>query len=105
MFGATAEAQKDFHDNQLPKHLGNIERQLGDNDYFVGNKMSVADITVYDFCRSYAINMVPDALEKFPKLSAWFVRMQANDDIAAHESSERFKGYMKFSPIEMCKKE
>merc|ERR1711939_229765 len=78
-FGATEEAQRNYMTNILPLHLGNLERQLGDNDYFVGNKLSVADISAYDLFRHNCLAMVPKILGKLPKLAAFVERMNNMD--------------------------
>merc|ERR1719356_14566 len=88
VFGASEEDQKNYRVNILPNHLSNFQRQLGENEFFVGNKLSVADITVYDFCRNYANIQVPGSIEPFDKLNAWFTRMQAYEKIKTHEDSD-----------------
>lgn len=42
MFGAGKEAQESFVAALIDKHLPNLERQLGDKDFFVGDMLTVA---------------------------------------------------------------
>ena len=101
MFGATPEAEKKFINEDLPKHVGNIERQLGDNEWFVGGKLSVADIGVYDALTSKCRNLVPDFLGAFPKLDAFVKRVEALPNMAKYRSEERFTKLMAFPAIKL----
>ena len=101
MFGATPEAEKKFVNEDLPKHVGNIERQLGDNEWFVGGKLSVADIAVYDALTSKCRSLVPDCLGAFPKLDAFVKRVEALPNIAKYRSEERFTKLMAFPAIKL----
>ena len=99
MFGATKEAQANFRDNVCPKHIGNIERQLTGN-WFVGNKLSLADVAVYTVLTTNCRNQIPDVLNNFPKLQAFVKRFEANPNIAAYQKQERFTNLMRFPEIE-----
>jgi glutathione S-transferase len=53
--------------------LGVMERHLGDNEYFVGDNSSVADVAVYAYPR-----LCPEGgydLEVFPAVRAWLERI------------------------------
>ena len=84
MFGASAEAIKKYTDTTMPTHVGNLQRLLGDNDWYVGNKFSVADITVYDVLTSQVTTFLPGSLDAFPKLSAFVKRVEETEKIAAY---------------------
>ena len=99
MFGATKEAQQKFKNEDIPKHAGNIERQLT-GDWFVGGKFSLADVAVYTVLTTNCRNQVPDCLNAFPKLSAFVKRFEAIPAIAAYQKEERFTKLMKFGEIE-----
>ena len=101
MMGATPEKEKNFIDVDLPKHVGNIERQLGDKEWFVGGKLSVADIAVYDALTSKCRALVPNSLEAFPKLDALVKRVEALPAIAKYRSEERFTKLMQFPAIKL----
>merc|ERR1712008_285728 len=76
-WGAEQKVADAFIETDLPRHLGNLERQLGDGDFFVGEKLSIVDITVYDAVTSYGSNRVPgDALKEFPMLKAFVGRVE-----------------------------
>merc|ERR1712083_34020 len=90
MFGATPEAQKNFVEVAAPKHIGNFQRLLGDNEYFVGGKLSVADITVYDVLTTKCRAMVPGCLDAYPKLDAFVKRIDALPKIEEYRKSEKF---------------
>ena len=94
MFGATPEATKKYHDETMPKHLANFERMLGDNEWFVGGKISVADITVFDVMQVMCTALFPKALDNFPKLKAHQAKMLALPNIAAYMETEAYKGLM-----------
>ena len=100
MFGATPEAQANFVDKVLPQHVGNIERQLGDNEYFVGGKLSVADTAVYDVLVTKCRALYPDCLTAFPKLDAFVKRIEGLEKIAEYRKSEKFTKLMGFPPNE-----
>ena len=99
--GATQEAQRNFVEKVLPLHGGNIERQLGESEYFVSGKLSVADIAVYDVLTTKCRNLVPNSLEAFPKLDAFVKRIEGLEKIAAYRASEQFTKIMAFPPIKL----
>ena len=74
-FGATEEAVQKYIKEQLPLHLGNFNRILGEQEWFVGSKMTMADVYVYDLFSSQCTALVPDSLNDFPKLQALFKRV------------------------------
>ena len=98
MFGASKEAQQNFKNVDIPKHAGNIERQLT-GDWFVGNKFSLADVAVYTVLTTNCRVQVPDCLNAFPKLAAFVKRFEALPNIAAYQKSERFTQLMTFGEI------
>ena len=100
MFGAPRDAELNFMNNMLPKHVGNIERQLGDNEWFVGGKFSIADVAIYTVLDTNCRGLVPDCLSAFPKLEAFCKRFEALPKIAEYRASERFTKLGTFTPIE-----
>ena len=48
IFGGNNDTKVAYRDEVLPNHLGNLQRQLGDNEYFAGDKLTIADITAFD---------------------------------------------------------
>ena len=88
MMGASQEAMASYVKEVMPKHVGNIERQLGDNEYFVGAKLSVADTAVYDVLTTMCRNLVPDCLAAFPKLDAFVTRIEGLEKVAEYRKSE-----------------
>ncbi len=64
-------------DEELPVFFDYLESQLGDGDFFVGNKLSIADLTVASgFVSLRAAGVKPEAA-RWPKLSAFLERMHA----------------------------
>ena len=98
-FGANADAVKTWTETTMPNHVGNLQRLLGDNDYFVGNKLSIADITVYDVLVSQVSRMLPGAVDAFPKLVAFVKRVEENEKIAAYKKTEQYTNLLQHSPI------
>ena len=99
LMGATKEASAAFVEAFKTKHLPNFERQLGDKEFFVGETVSIADITVFDALTNFGEGLIPGVLDAFPKLKAWKERLAARPKIAAYLASEAFSKLMKFGPI------
>merc|ERR1712228_430586 len=98
MFGAKQDAVDNFIEKDLPKHVGNIDRILGDKEYFVGGKLSVADIVVYDHLTEMIDALVPGSLATWPKLEAFVKRVGENEKIAAYKASEGYTKLGRFPP-------
>jgi glutathione S-transferase len=85
---AIAAAQKVVTENIFPL-LAYLEAQLGGADYFVGNRLSIADIAVASpFVNLRHAGFPPDA-GKFPKLAAFVARMHARPSFKACIEEER----------------
>lgn len=100
-WGAPQELADEFIATVLPLHLGNIERQLieGGKDFFVGDEMSIADLSLYDAVTSYGSGRVPgDALEAFPQLKEFVDRVASNPKIKAYLAGPIYSALMKFGP-------
>jgi len=101
IWGATKEAADNFINEVVPLHFENMERQLKEagTDFFVGDKLTVADISLYDAVVNFGSDRVPgDALEKFGALKEWTKRVENNAGIAKYLASDEFAGLMKFGP-------
>eukprot|EP00547_Thalassionema_nitzschioides_P007442 CAMPEP_0194201952 /NCGR_PEP_ID=MMETSP0156-20130528/2102_1 /TAXON_ID=33649 /ORGANISM="Thalassionema nitzschioides, Strain L26-B" /LENGTH=226 /DNA_ID=CAMNT_0038927295 /DNA_START=41 /DNA_END=721 /DNA_ORIENTATION=- len=103
-WGCSQEKADAFIESGLALHLSNFERQLSNtNDcFFVGSKLTIADISIYDAVTSFGTGRFPDGgkdlLTQFPKVKEWISRVESNTAIAGYISSERCKGMMKFGP-------
>eukprot|EP00586_Coscinodiscus_wailesii_P004898 CAMPEP_0172487352 /NCGR_PEP_ID=MMETSP1066-20121228/16401_1 /TAXON_ID=671091 /ORGANISM="Coscinodiscus wailesii, Strain CCMP2513" /LENGTH=220 /DNA_ID=CAMNT_0013253909 /DNA_START=65 /DNA_END=727 /DNA_ORIENTATION=- len=101
-WGATREDADKFVEEVMPLHFGNLERQLkeGGGSFFVGNVLTVADITVYDAVTSFGSGRVPGgaALKNFDALREWTKRVEANPGIAKYLAGEQYAKIMKFGP-------
>lgn len=68
---------------KLPPHLDYLEQQLGQNDYFVGGRLSLADIAI----ASQLLNMEHGGERinsgRWPALAAHFERMKARESFAS----------------------
>jgi glutathione S-transferase len=98
-WGATKEAADRFINEVVPLHFGNIERQLKEkgSDFFVGDKLTVADIAIYDAVINFGESRIPgDSLSEFAALKAWTKRVEASPGIAKYLLSEQYAGLMKF---------
>eukprot|EP00592_Proboscia_alata_P006269 CAMPEP_0194357792 /NCGR_PEP_ID=MMETSP0174-20130528/5232_1 /TAXON_ID=216777 /ORGANISM="Proboscia alata, Strain PI-D3" /LENGTH=232 /DNA_ID=CAMNT_0039127963 /DNA_START=111 /DNA_END=809 /DNA_ORIENTATION=+ len=100
-WGASQESADAFIDTTLELHMGNLERQL-EGEYFVGSKMSVVDISVYDAVMSFGIGRVPQGhatiLPKYPKLQALTKRVESHEKIQTYLASEANLSIYKFGP-------
>jgi len=101
MMGATPAAQAHYVHTVLPQHVGNLERQLGDNEYFVGGQLSVADTAIYDVLTTKCRNLVPDYLSAYPKLEAFVQRIEGLETIAEYRKSDAFTKLMAFPAIKL----
>ena len=70
-------------EKDLPPFYDYLNSQLGDPEYFVGNSMSIADISVAClFVNTRLAGENPDA-KRWPKLHAFLKRMQARPSLQA----------------------
>lgn len=98
-WGASKEVLEKFVSTDLPLHLGNLQRQLveGGKDYFVTDKLTIADIAVYDAVVNFGTNRDhTDGIEKFPQLLAWIKRVESEPKIAAYLASDQCKSIQMF---------
>ena len=58
-----------------------MEDHLDNNDYMVGQNLSIADIALYAY--SHKAHMGGFDLSRFPAISAWFVRIEAEPNYLA----------------------
>jgi len=72
--GAEENAKKIWAEQAEPL-LGYLEKQLGDNDFFVGNRLSIADITVASILVNPRHAGFAPERKRFPKLRAFLDRM------------------------------
>jgi glutathione S-transferase len=76
-------ARKTWEEEVAPKHLAYLERQLGDREWFVGDRISIADISVASILASaYLAGYAPDR-KRFPKLRAFLDRMWSRPSLKA----------------------
>jgi len=66
------------------KELPTWEAQLAGHDYWLGNNMTLADITLWRICVSlFAFVLGPDQRAALPNLTAWYARMSNNETVVA----------------------
>jgi glutathione S-transferase len=70
-------------EQELPRYFEYLDTQLGNNEYFVGNAMSIADITVACLMVNVRLAGVNPEPTKFPRLHAFLKRMHARPSIKA----------------------
>lgn len=68
---------------KLPAHFDYLERQLGQNDYFVGSQLSLADIAIA--CQLINLEHGAEQVDasRWPALAAHFARMKALTSVAS----------------------
>nr|XP_058952801.1 glutathione S-transferase-like [Pocillopora verrucosa] len=79
------ELRKEFLETTLPARLANYDALLK-GIYFMGDKLTYADITFFDFFNGFMNNgapTVPDCLSKFPRLVAHYEKVLENAGIKA----------------------
>ena len=89
LMGGGAEQKKKYEEEVVPKHLANFARLLGASDYFVGSKLTCADLCVWETL-STANCLVPGVLDKHPTLKAFHDRVLERPRIAKYVASEQF---------------
>jgi glutathione S-transferase len=86
---ATIAAAEKVVSEQLSPLLAYLEAQLGGNQYFVGNRLTIADIAVASpFVNLRHAGFPPDA-GNFPKLAAFVERMHARPSFKTCIEEER----------------
>ncbi|ESO99821.1 hypothetical protein LOTGIDRAFT_173480 [Lottia gigantea] len=66
-----------------PKFLGNFEKLLQDNGYYVGNSVTVAEIAVNDLI-DYLLLENPDVLKSYTKLTQMRKNLEAHSKIGPY---------------------
>lgn len=102
VMGGAPDPEKNAHlkENVIPKHFKNFERLLGDAEYFVDNKVSLADCGVFDILNNFSFNLFPSVESDYPKLVAFRDRMAARPKMAAYIASEQYTKLMPFPKLE-----
>jgi len=95
-----AAANANFKDKVLPLHFANFERILKDNDFFVGNAVTVADMTMFDVLNNFSFNLFPSTKANFPKLVAFHQRVAALPKMKAYMDSDGYKALFAFPCLE-----
>lgn len=85
---STPEAMQAYKDSILSRHLTQFNALLSDDNYFVGNKFTFADLTVFN-TMSVARALLPTAFSPFPKLVAFIERIAARPKIQAYTKSQK----------------
>lgn len=70
-------------ENELPPFFEYLNDQLGNGEYFVGDSMSIADITVACLAVNARLAGVNPDAKRFPKLHAFLKRMHARPSLQA----------------------
>ncbi|XP_033643971.1 hematopoietic prostaglandin D synthase-like [Asterias rubens] len=82
-----AESAKAYFEEKGPLMLGRLEKRLesnqGGDGFFVGKKISVADIAFYT-CMDHMLKLQPTVLDKYPKLKALRGRFAAEKNVATY---------------------
>lgn len=69
------EKLKDEYFTNVQPQLAAFEKKLGDNPWFVGNKVTVVDFPMYELLDQHT-RMKADSLDAYPKLTAFLKRFR-----------------------------
>ena len=75
--------------NQVPKVLEYLETQLGNNTYFVGDKLTMADVAITSQMVNYMHGGELIDASRWPKLSAYYQRMYQQETFSALIAREK----------------
>jgi glutathione S-transferase len=85
---------KDAYIKNLPNHLAIFEKFLGAHSggsgFFVGDKISFADYTIFDLLDILEV-LAPQILDGFPKLKEFHSRIASHEKIAKYRATDDFK--------------
>ncbi len=73
----------------IPPQFDYVERELGDNDWLVGNRFSIADIAIGTVFASYAHGQGEVDAERWPRLAAYVDRIFARPSFKAIIEEEK----------------
>jgi glutathione S-transferase len=73
------EAAQQFIDNELPEFLDYLESQLGSSEFFVGETLTIADISVASVFVNLRLAGVRPEAARWPYLNAFLARMHARE--------------------------
>ncbi|KAI0213525.1 S-crystallin SL11 [Lamellibrachia satsuma] len=84
---AKDEIRKKYETEQMPKFLGNLQKMLvsnkGGDGYFIGDKISVADLKIATILDTLTLFGIKCDLNEYPKLKAHNERVMSEPKIAA----------------------
>jgi len=98
------EEDKEEYIKNIPNKLKVFEKFLeknhGGSGFFVGNKVTFADYSVFD-CLDDLMKLVPTCLEAFPLLKAFHGRIASRDKIAKYRNTDTFKSMCIFGNMKL----
>ncbi|GAB5372775.1 hypothetical protein AAMO2058_001693800 [Amorphochlora amoebiformis] len=99
--GGSAEI-REYVQNVIPDHLCNFQRLLGTEDYFLGEKLSLPDLSIYDVL-TVCECQVPGVFAKYPSLSMFISRVEARQNISRWLKSDKRSILWAFPPLDLHK--
>ncbi len=75
--------------NSLVRHFDYLEQQLADNDYFVGNRFTLADLAIATHWVNFSYGQEKIDTDKWPKLAAHQARVLARESMQTLLADER----------------
>jgi len=67
---AVAEAMR----ANVSQQLAVLEKHIGEKQFLVTDRLTIADITLFSFTQAFAVRMDTNLTEGYPHLSAWYER-------------------------------
>ena len=87
MFGWSDFCKESFNENnsKIKDYIKIIENQLTTNDFIIGNKLTLADITLFRYLRYLMMFNFPTQMRKslFPKVEKWFEKIMNSPEAMA----------------------
>jgi glutathione S-transferase len=92
---------QDLLNDGIPKHIGNLERLLGDKEFYLGSTFSLADICVYDCVVNFYETSVPEMFAggKYPRIQALCKRVAERPGIKEYLASDACAAIDRMTPL------
>lgn len=62
--------------------LAVLEAHIGDKPFLAGDRLTIADVTLFSFTQAFKVRMGTDLMEGYPHLTAWYQRFESRPSAA-----------------------